>query len=81
MFLGIDIGTSGVKAVVAADDGTVMATGTAPLSVARPLPLWSEQDPDDWWRATDAAILALPDDLRERVQGGSSAIAACHPLE
>jgi xylulokinase len=69
MFLGIDIGTSGVKAVVAADDGTVMATGTAPLSVARPLPLWSEQDPDDWWRATDAAILALPDDLRERVQG------------
>ena len=69
MFLGIDIGTSGVKAVIAAQDGKVLATGNAPLNVSRPFPLWSEQDPQDWWQATEAAILALPDDLRAGVQG------------
>jgi xylulokinase len=69
MFLGLDIGTSGVKALIAGENGSVLATGTAPLSVSRPSPLWSEQDPDDWWLATDAAVLALPQDLRARVQG------------
>ena len=69
MFLGLDIGTSGVKAVIAGEGGSVVATGTAPLRVSRPSDSWSEQDPDGWWQATDAAILALPEDLRGRVQG------------
>ena len=52
MFLGIDIGTSGVKAVVTDDKGNVVGQGTAALTVQRTQPLWSEQDPDAWWRAT-----------------------------
>jgi xylulokinase len=58
-FLGIDVGTSGVKAVVLGADGNVVDQASAPLDVSRPQPLWSEQDPDDWWRAADAAVRAL----------------------
>lgn len=69
MFLGLDIGTSGVKAVVIDADGAVIAQANAPLNVSRPQPLWSEQDPADWIAATHAAVLALDASLRARVQG------------
>ena len=69
MFLGIDVGTSGVKAVIVAPSGTVLAQATAPLSVSRPASLWSEQCADDWWSATDAAVLALDPALRSSVLG------------
>jgi len=69
MFLGIDIGTSGVKAVVLDAHGTVVAQETAALSVQRPQPLWSEQDPEEWWRATDAAVRAIAPDIRRAVRG------------
>lgn len=67
--LGIDIGTSGVKAILLDADGVIAAQATAPLSVSRLHALWSEQDPDDWWHATGQAVLALPADLRAAVQG------------
>ena len=60
MFLGIDIGTSSVKAVLVDEHATTVAQASMPLSTARPQPLWAEQDPDDWWRATVAAVRALP---------------------
>lgn len=60
MFLGIDIGTSAVKAVIVDERGVVASQGTAPLAVERPKPLWSEQSPDEWWRATCEAVLSLP---------------------
>ena len=69
MFLGIDIGTSGVKAILLSDDGTLAAQASAPLEVSRPQPLWSEQEPDDWCRATELAVLGLPAGLRAKVQG------------
>jgi xylulokinase len=69
MFLGIDVGTSGVKAVIVSETGTVVAQATAPLTVARPHELWSEQDPDAWWAATEQAVLALDEALRRGVQG------------
>ncbi len=69
MFLGIDIGTSGVKAVLIGEDGGVAAQATAPLAVSRPHPLWSEQVPDDWCTATDAAVSTLPVALRHKVRG------------
>ncbi len=69
MFLGIDIGTSGVKAAIVAEDGAVAAQGQAPLEVSRPHELWSEQNPDDWWRATCAAVLAIDPALRRKVRG------------
>ena len=54
-FLGIDIGTSGSRAVVIDENGQVLAAATtehAPF--ASPEIGWAEQDPDDWWRAAVA---------------------------
>ncbi|HEY9346486.1 MAG TPA: FGGY family carbohydrate kinase, partial [Inquilinus sp.] len=59
MFLGIDLGTSGVKVVLVDGDQRVVDQEAVPLSVSRPHPLWSEQDPEEWWRATDQAVVAL----------------------
>ena len=59
MFLGIDLGTSGVKAVLADERQEIVATGNAPLEASRPRPLWSEQNPEDWWRATCRATAAI----------------------
>jgi len=69
MFLGIDIGTSGVKAVVLDEHGAVVAQGVAALTVQRPHPLWSEQDAEAWWQATTAAVQAIPADVRRAVRG------------
>jgi xylulokinase len=69
MWLGLDLGTSGVKALLLNDGGAVVARGEAPLSVSTPRPGWSEQDPADWWTAARAAVLALPADLRAAVRG------------
>ena len=59
MHLGIDLGTSGVKAVLTAADGALLAQATAPLAVSTPHPLWSEQDPAAWWHAAVAALQQL----------------------
>jgi xylulokinase len=69
MFLGIDIGTSGVKVVAVDPQGIVAAQATRPLTVQRPRPGWSEQDPDAWWQAVDAAVQAVDRDIRRRVRG------------
>ncbi|MBL0918615.1 MAG: xylulokinase [Hydrogenophaga sp.] len=58
MTLGIDLGTSGVKALLL-EDGRQRAVASAPLTVSRPHPGWSEQDPADWWRATCDCLDAL----------------------
>lgn len=68
MYLGIDIGTSGVKAVVCDDTGAVLAEGHGPLTLSHPAPNQAEQDPDDWWRATGAAVLAIAPELRRQVR-------------
>lgn len=69
MYLGIDIGTSGVKAVLVEERGAIAAQGTAALDVSRPYQMWSEQDPAAWVRATEEAVLALPSTLRGAVKG------------
>jgi xylulokinase len=69
LWLGLDVGTSAVKAVVIDDAGQVRAQAEAALSVSRPQPLWSEQDPDAWWQAVVGAVRALPAELRAGVAG------------
>nr|WP_247881378.1 xylulokinase [Skermanella sp. TT6] len=59
VFLGIDLGTSGVKAVLVDVEQRVVAQAVAPLIVSRPHPLWSEQDPESWWRATNSVAAEL----------------------
>ena len=66
MYIGIDIGTSEVKALLLAPDQRVVGTAGAALTVSRPQPGHSEQDPAQWWAATQSAL----DGLR-----------AAHPVE
>jgi xylulokinase len=66
VYLGIDIGTSGVKAVLVSEAGAVVATAARELALSHPALLWSEQDPDAW---VDAAVGAVDD------------LAARHPRE
>jgi xylulokinase len=68
VFLGIDIGTSAVKAVIVDDDGRVRARSSDALDCQRPRPGWSEQDPESWWRATVTAIQRMPADARAAVR-------------
>jgi len=68
VYLGIDIGTSGVKAVIVDGAGTVMSDGHAVLTVQRPKPLHSEQNPVAWWDAAQAAVLALDPKHRAAVK-------------
>lgn len=63
MFIGIDLGTSGVKVIVLDRKGEILATVTKPLSISRPNPLWSEQNPQEWWEATCTAM----DELAQNV--------------
>lgn len=66
MYLGIDIGTSSVKTVLIDGEQTLRASVTENLEVSRPQAGWSEQDPQDWWRAVIATVDRL---------------AASHPAE
>ncbi len=52
VYLGIDIGTSGTKALLCRETGDILATATAEHPSYHPKPGWSEQDPEDWWRST-----------------------------
>ena len=59
-WLGIDIGTGGTRALLLDAAGRIAAAVTEPHAEMRmDRPLWAEQDPDDWWRATQAAIRAV----------------------
>ncbi len=56
LFLGIDVSTTGAKALLIDGAGVVLASATTALSVQTPRPLWSEQDPHEWWAGTARSI-------------------------
>ncbi len=58
MFLGIDLGTSSLKALVLDVDGSVVGTGSAPYPLLTPQPGWAEAEPQSWWAA---AAIAVPE--------------------
>eukprot|EP01037_Dinobryon_pediforme_P036672 gene36672-43723_t len=58
-FLGLDIGTSAVKAALVDESRTLLAEATLPVATQRPRDLWSEQDADGWWEATETAVVQL----------------------
>src|SRR5919107_5965753 len=57
--VGLDIGTSGVKVLAVTEDGTIVGRQEIAYPLSTPRPGWSEQDPDDWWRATEQGLAAL----------------------
>jgi xylulokinase len=56
LFLGIDVSTTGAKALLIDEQGAVVATANTALSLQTPRPLWSEQDPREWWQGTAASV-------------------------
>jgi xylulokinase len=56
VFLGVDVGTSGTKTLAIESSGKILATANAEYPVDYPKPGWSEQNPEDWWRASVATI-------------------------
>ena len=59
LYLGLDVGTSGLRALLVDDAGTVVGAAEAGYPVAHPAPGWSEQDPADWVSACERAVAAL----------------------
>jgi xylulokinase len=59
LFLGLDIGTSGIKAILVAANGDVRAAATTPLTLTTPQPGWAEQHPEAWWEATIESLRAV----------------------
>jgi len=56
LFLGIDVSTTGAKALLIDGSGAVVSSATNPLPLSTPKPLWSEQDPHDWWNGIVSSI-------------------------
>jgi xylulokinase len=57
--VGIDVGTTGVKAIAIDGSGAVLAKAEEGYPLSTPRPGWAEQDPEDWWKATQRALAAL----------------------
>ena len=69
LFIGLDIGTSAVKAIIVDAEDREQASAEAPLSIERPHPLWSEQHPDVWWTAAAAVLDRLAADHPKLMSG------------
>ena len=61
MLVGLDVGTTGVKAIAISPDGRVLASASEEYPLSTPRPGWAEQDPEDWWRAAEACLQRLPE--------------------
>ncbi len=71
MFLGVDIGTTGVKAVLVDGGGRVVAEAERPHDLHSPRPGWAEENPQDWWQgALDAASQAAAGIQRAALDSG-----------
>jgi xylulokinase len=60
VLVGLDVGTTGVKAVAVSPEGRVVASASEEYPLSTPQPGWAEQDPEDWWRAAEVCLSKLP---------------------
>ena len=59
MYLGIDLGTSGLKLLLLDQQHHIHASVDAAITLQRPHATWSEQHPHDWWQALESAVAQL----------------------
>ncbi|HEY4845665.1 MAG TPA: xylulokinase [Candidatus Dormibacteraeota bacterium] len=69
MLLGLDIGTAGAHAVAIDESGSVAASASSRYATQSPRPGWTEQDPDDWWRATAQVLAAVARKVHGEIAG------------
>jgi xylulokinase len=75
--VGLDVGTTGVKALALSDDGSVVGRAEEGYGLSTPRPGWAEQDPDDWVRAAESALRQLgAEDARFGVSGQMHGLVA-----
>ena len=70
--VGLDIGTGGARALAVNDSGETLAEASAQYPLASPRPGWSEQDPEDWWRAAREVLGKVTEEVR---RSGESQVA------
>jgi xylulokinase len=58
-FLGLDVSTTGSKALLVDESGKVLGAASSPHTLQTPRELWSEQDPEEWWQAVQASIRSV----------------------
>ena len=61
VLIGLDVGTTGVKAVAISPAGRMLGSVTEEYALSTPQPGWAEQDPEDWWRAAQKCLERLPE--------------------
>lgn len=79
-YIGIDLGTSGVKLLLAAADGEVLAEVNESYPIYHPYPDWSEQNPSDWWEAVKKGLKKLTDGQNAKSVKGISFSGQMHGL-
>lgn len=65
LFVGLDLGTTGVKGILVDARGSLVAVHGERLSLSTPKPAWAEQNPNEWWSATLKVLKALSNRSRE----------------
>jgi xylulokinase len=68
LVLGLDVSTTATKAILVDGDGVVRGIGQSAYGLSTPRPLWSEQDPGDWWTGAVAAIRTVLDETHARAE-------------
>lgn len=70
VLIGIDVGTTGTRTIAINEGGDVVAAATAEYSLLTPKPGWAEQNPADWWRATQETLRTVAAQVgREEIAG------------
>lgn len=80
LYIGIDLGTSAAKLLLVDEEGTVWNTVSKEYTLHFPLPGWSEQDPEDWWRAVISGIQELIADCNKGQIAGLGCGGQMHGL-
>ena len=79
-FIGIDVGTSSIKALLVSPTGEVLASSNPQYPFQTPAPLWAETDPEVWWHATCAALKELLKDQKPESIAGVGLTGQMHGL-
>jgi xylulokinase len=81
VFLGIDVGTTGIKALAADGGGEVVWSASRPLALLTPRPAWAEQNPETWWEGVASILREIPRDLKVARIGLSGQMHTLVPLD